>query len=82
MTANGERVPVRAIEVPPEEAAVILRRTLAPYQRSRLARMLLGPQVRPPAGILRRFHVRVDDTLEDHEEEARRHPLFELLPKG
>jgi deazaflavin-dependent oxidoreductase (nitroreductase family) len=77
---GSHRVPVRAVELPPEEAGAILRRALEPYRRSRLLRALFGPNWRPPVALLRRYRVRVDDTLEEYIVEARRHPLFELLP--
>jgi deazaflavin-dependent oxidoreductase (nitroreductase family) len=66
------------VELPPETAGPMLRDALAPFHRSRLPRTLLGPTVRPPAAILYRYHVRVDDTPEEYVAEARRHPLFEL----
>ena len=34
-----------------------------------------------PAAILHRYRFRVDDHLEDYVAEARRHPLFELVPR-
>ena len=77
---GGERSPVRAIEVPPEEAAAILRRALEPYRQVHLLRSLLGSRVRPPVALLRRYRIRVDDTAEDYLTEAQRHPLFELRP--
>jgi hypothetical protein len=80
MTAHGRRVPVRAVELPPEEAGAILRRALESFRRSRVLRALLGPRARPPIGVLWRYRVRIDDTLEEYVAEARRHPLFELRP--
>jgi len=77
---GGRRRVVRATEIPTDEAAAILRDTLAPYHRSRLLRRVLGPNVRPPVAILRQVRVRVDDTYEDYVAEARRHPLFALVP--
>jgi deazaflavin-dependent oxidoreductase (nitroreductase family) len=77
---GGRRSTIRAVEIPTDEAAVILRDTLEPYHRSRLLRSVLGPNVRPPVAILRQVRVRVDDTLQDYRAEAQRHPLFELLP--
>lgn len=77
---GGGRSPVRAVEVPPEDAAAIFRRVLEPCRTSRLLRRLLGPEVRPPVALLRRYRVRVDETEEDCLAEARRHPLFELVP--
>lgn len=72
--------PVRAVELPPEEAATVLRTALAPFHRSPLLRALLGPRFRPPIGVLWRLRVRVDETPDEYLAEARRHPLFELQP--
>jgi deazaflavin-dependent oxidoreductase (nitroreductase family) len=80
ITDHRGPAPVRAVELPPEQAAAILRRALEPYRRSRLLRALLGSRWRPPVALLRRYRIRVDDTLEDYLAEARRHPLFELRP--
>jgi hypothetical protein len=77
---GGDRSPVRAIELPPDDAADIFRRVLEPCRSSRLLRRLLGPNVRPPVALLRRYRIRVDDTPADYIAEARRHPLFELQP--
>jgi deazaflavin-dependent oxidoreductase (nitroreductase family) len=80
MTEHGRSTPVQAVELPPEEAGAVLRRALQPYHRSRLLRALLGPRWRPPVAILRQCRIRVDETLDECVAEARRHPLFELLP--
>jgi len=77
---GGRRSPVHAVEVPPDEAAAILRRALEPYRQFHLVRRLLGSRVRPPVALLRRYRIRVDDTPEDYFAEAQRHPLFELRP--
>lgn len=77
---GGDRSLVHAIEVPPDDAAAIFRRVLEPCRTSRLLRGLLGPEVRPPVALLRRYRIRVDETPEDYLAEARRHPLFELRP--
>src|SRR3954452_19498494 len=77
---GGRRSPVHAIEVPPGEAAAILRRALEPYRQLNLLRRLLGSHVRPPAALLRQYRIRVDDTPQDYLAEAQRHPLFELRP--
>jgi deazaflavin-dependent oxidoreductase (nitroreductase family) len=77
---GGRRSPVHAIEVPPDEAATILQRALEPYRQLHLLRRLLGPRVRPPVAILRRYRIRVDGTTEDYLADAQRHPLFELRP--
>jgi hypothetical protein len=76
MTDHGRRVAVQTIEVAPDKAAVILRRALEPYRRSRLLRALLGPRARPPVVVLRWCRIRVDDTPEEYLAEARRHPFF------
>ena len=78
--SGGRRSPVHAIEISPEEAAAILRHALEPYRQLRLLRRLLGARVRPPAAVLRRYRIRVDDTPQEYLAEARRHPLFELRP--
>jgi hypothetical protein len=75
---GGGRSSVHPVQVPSAEAAAIIRRALTPYHRSRFLRLLLGPNVRPPVGILRRVHLRIDDTPQEYLFEARRHPLFEL----
>lgn len=89
LRASGEAVvrrgrwsqAVRAVELPPETAGELLRDALSGYPRRRLLRVLLGPSIRPPAAVLYRYRLRVDDRLEDYVAEARRHPLFELLPR-
>lgn len=80
LTEHDRRVPVQAVELPPDQAATILRRALEPYPRSRLLSALLGPRFRPPIGVLTRYRIRIDDTPEEYLAEARRHPLFELRP--
>ncbi|WP_374230959.1 nitroreductase/quinone reductase family protein [Humibacter sp. RRB41] len=77
---GGRRSPVHATEVAPDDGAAILRRVLEPFHSPRLLRRLLGPNMRPPVGLLRRYRIRVDDTPEDYLAEAARHPLFELRP--
>jgi hypothetical protein len=78
VTDGGRHVPVRAVEVPPDEAGAILRGALAPYRRWRFLRPLLGPNARPPMVIQWAWRFRIDDTLEEYVAEARRHPIFEL----
>jgi deazaflavin-dependent oxidoreductase (nitroreductase family) len=78
--SGGRRSSVRPVEIPPDEAAAILQRALAPYHRSLFLRRLLGPRVRPPVALLRRYRVRIDDTPQEYLDEAHRHPLFELRP--
>jgi deazaflavin-dependent oxidoreductase (nitroreductase family) len=80
MTDHGRSVPVQAVELPPDQAADILRRALEPYRQSRLLRALLGPRWRPPVALLGQYRIRVDETPEEYVAEARRHPLFELRP--
>ena len=71
---------VSAIELDPETAATIIGGALAPCERSRLVRAVVGPTTRPPVGVLRYFGIRVDETLDEYVADARRHPVFELLP--
>lgn len=80
MTDHSGTVPVQAVEIPPEEAAAILRHALEPCRQSRVLGALLGSRWRPPVALLRRYRIRVDDAPEDYLAEARRHPLFELRP--
>lgn len=79
---GGRRVPVRAIELPPEAAGAVLQRALEPFGRSRVFRALIGPQARGPAAILWAFRMRIDETLEEYIATARRFPLFELQPSA
>ena len=79
---GGTRVPVRAVELSPQEAGAVQQRALAPFRRSRVFRKLLGPRGRGPVGIMWAFRIRIDDTLEEYTEAARRFPLFELRPTG
>lgn len=89
LRASGEAVirrgrwslAVRATELSPADAGQLMHYALAGFRRPRLLRILLGPTVRPPAAILHRYRLRVDDHLEDYVAEARRHPLFELVPR-
>jgi deazaflavin-dependent oxidoreductase (nitroreductase family) len=78
VTEHDRPVQVRAVELPPDEAATILQRALASYRRSRLLSALLGPRFRPPIGVLTRYRIRIDDTRDEYLAEARRHPVFEL----
>ncbi|HKA10875.1 MAG TPA: nitroreductase family deazaflavin-dependent oxidoreductase [Candidatus Dormibacteraeota bacterium] len=77
---GGRRVPVQAIELPPEEAGAVLRCALVRFRRSRVFRSLLGPHARPPIGVLLKLRIRIDDTVEEYAAAARRYPLFELRP--
>ena len=72
---------VDAVELAPEAAGAIMREALAPYERSRLLRAVVGPTTRPPIGILHYFGVRVDQTVDEYVADAFRHPVFELLPR-
>jgi deazaflavin-dependent oxidoreductase (nitroreductase family) len=89
LRASGEAVvrrgrwslAMRATELPPSDAGQLMHDALAGFRRRRLLPILLGPTVRPPAAILHRYRLRVDDQLEDYVAEARRHPLFELVPR-
>jgi deazaflavin-dependent oxidoreductase (nitroreductase family) len=80
ITDHGRSVSVQAVELPPDQAAAILQRALQPCRQSRLLRAVLGSRWRPPAGLLRHYRIRVDDTPEDYLADAQRHPLFELRP--
>ena len=77
---GGRRSSVHAIEVPPDEAAAILRSVLEQHRQLRFVRRLLGSRVRPPVALLHRYRIRIDDSPQDYLAEARRHPLFELQP--
>jgi deazaflavin-dependent oxidoreductase (nitroreductase family) len=78
---GGRGAPVQAIELEPEEAGAVLQRALQRFPRSRVVGALLGPRFRPPIGVLLTLRIRIDDTLDEYTEEARRHPLFELRPR-
>ncbi len=80
LTRGHNSEEVEAVELAPEVAGPILRDALADSRSSRLLRALLPGTIRPPAGALRFMHVRADDALEDYVAEARRHPVFELVP--
>jgi deazaflavin-dependent oxidoreductase (nitroreductase family) len=56
------------VELTPEEAAPILKGSIAPFLKNRFAEMILGPH----------FKVEPDAPLSDFVREARRHPVFEL----
>ncbi|MHA7984320.1 nitroreductase family deazaflavin-dependent oxidoreductase [Rathayibacter sp. CAU 1779] len=77
---GGRRTPVHATKVPVDDAAALLRRVLEQFRSPRLLRKVLGPNMRPPVGLLRRYRIRIEVTPEDYLAEARRHPLFELRP--
>ena len=89
LRASGEAVirrgrwslAVRVTELSPADGGQLMHDALAGFRRPRLLRVLLGPTVRPPAAILHRYRLRVDDQLEDYVAEAQRHPLFELVPR-
>jgi hypothetical protein len=71
-----------ATELAPETAGLLMRTALAPFRRSRFVGAMLGPTIRPPVAVLHRYRLRIDDTPEEYDAEARRHPLFELHPKS
>lgn len=73
---------VQAVELPPETAGLLLRDALAGFRQRRWLRRLLGPSVRPPAAILYRYRLRIDEQLDDYVIHARRCPLFELPPRS
>jgi deazaflavin-dependent oxidoreductase (nitroreductase family) len=62
------KVEVFPIELTPEEAAPILKESIAPFLKNRFAELILGPH----------FKVEPDAPLGDFVGEARRHPVFEL----
>ena len=82
VTKGGHSDYVDAVELAPETAGAIMREALAPYERSRLLRAVVGPTTRPPIGVLHYFRVRVDDSLAEYVADARHHPLFEMLPRA
>ena len=67
-----------AVELDPDTAGRLLRELLEPFPRSGLVRGVVGPLDRPPVGVLYRFRIRIDDTLEQYVALARRQPVFEL----
>ncbi len=69
-----------AVELPPEAAAAVMQEALARFKPSRLLRSVVGPTIRPPAGVLRCFGVRIDETFDEYLAAARRQPIFELIP--
>lgn len=69
---------VQAIELSPEAAGELMHDALSHFPRRHLLRTFLGPTVRPPAAILHRYRLRIDDQIADYVAEACRHPLFEL----
>jgi deazaflavin-dependent oxidoreductase (nitroreductase family) len=71
--------PVRATELSPTEAGQLMHDALSGFQRLRPIRAILGSTVRPPVAILHRYRFRVDVQLDEYVDEARRHPLFELV---
>jgi deazaflavin-dependent oxidoreductase (nitroreductase family) len=77
---HHREVSVGAVELTADEAGVVLQRLLGGFHRSRLLGALMGPDFRPPIGVLCRLHVRIDDTPADYVAEAGRHPIFELRP--
>jgi deazaflavin-dependent oxidoreductase (nitroreductase family) len=77
---GGRQTSVQAVELLPDEGGAILRHSLESFRRSRLLRALLGSGWRPPVALLRRYRIRIDDAPQDYVAQARRHPLFQLLP--
>jgi deazaflavin-dependent oxidoreductase (nitroreductase family) len=70
VTRGSSEETVEAVELTPEQASPILRDALEPYRRSRVLSAVLA----------RFFTIPRDATLEDYVDEARRHPMFELIP--
>lgn len=79
---GGRSVPVRAVELSPEQGAAVLHHALSRFRRSRVLRAVVGPTFRPPVGVLLTLRLRVDDTVEEWSDDARRHPLFELRSRA
>jgi deazaflavin-dependent oxidoreductase (nitroreductase family) len=83
IASRGRSERLAAVELDPETAGGLLRELLEPFPRSRLVRAVVGPLDRPPVGVLYRFRIRVDDSLQQYVDLARRQPLFELRrPRG
>jgi deazaflavin-dependent oxidoreductase (nitroreductase family) len=80
ITEGEHQEPVTAVELSPDEGGEVLYHVLERFHRSRLLHALLGPRFRPPVGVLWQIHLRVDDSVEEYVDDARRHPVFELLP--
>lgn len=78
IASGGGSERLAAVDLEPELAGRVLHELLEPFPRSRLVRAVVGPTARPPVGVLYRFRIRVDDTLEEYVALARRQPLFEL----
>jgi deazaflavin-dependent oxidoreductase (nitroreductase family) len=72
LTRGSRQERVEAVELTPEDAAVVLRAGVDRYLRSRW----LSPLVRLFTGI------RSDSTNEEILAQARRHPMFRLMPTG
>ncbi len=72
VTRGHDRDEVEAVEIPPEQAAPLFREGLAPFQRSRVLRVL----------VRNLLHVGTNMTLAEYAEHARTHPMFELRPRS
>ena len=77
---GGRSTTFRVVELPSADAASVMRDCLAHYHRMAGLGRLIGPEIRPPVAVLHYFHLRIDASMDDYVAEARRHPLFELLP--
>ena len=64
LTRGRREEPISVVELPPAEAAQVLKGTLASY----------------PSLIKGYFDVTPESPLEDFEREASRHPMFRVLP--
>ena len=71
VSRGGTTKSVDAIELTPDEAALVLRGALAPFVGRRLMRPLVGQFFDLPNGAV----------LEDYLKVARAHPTFELRPR-
>jgi deazaflavin-dependent oxidoreductase (nitroreductase family) len=71
ISKGGASEEVDAVELTPEQAAVVLRGALAPFVGRRLMRPLVG----------RFFHLPGGASLDDYRTVAQAHPTFELRPR-
>lgn len=79
VTQRGKRRRFRATELSPEEGGKFAHDLLAALPRSALVARVVGPDDRPPIGVLHYFGIRVDDEVDAYVRSARRQPIFALL---
>jgi deazaflavin-dependent oxidoreductase (nitroreductase family) len=72
VTKGGHQQPFDALELSPEDGALVLRDGIGRYLRFRLFRPVLR----------KFFNIAPDSTLEELVAEARLHPMFELRPRA